>query len=354
MPAQTKKAAASVKDAASETPGYHNLIIATDFGDSVANAQIELRFRSVLQWCLAEREKRQHMPKEVKLDKLTAPHPLPHTVHVDDIPFGNTDFAAHAIYTSFRSIGRTWPNIMIHVCDPGVGKGDDRRILITDYGNAFIGPDNGSLGLIRAYFEDRGVETSLWQIDRHKIEALEQHRMAEPSYHIPRTFHGRDVFAVAAGLLAGGIAPTYYAHKLDQPVEMSPFVAGMDNLPLRLRSPQSFLAFRDNTFGNLKTNLTTDTLTFNQLMEEQATFRVTNAGARRCCGLSVPRYTFGTSNVFADQAPKQPLLYLGSTFAPEWDQRILELAVNMDDAGAYLKVPSGYSAAVELIIERLS
>lgn len=80
--------------------------------------------------------------------------------------------------------------VHVAVVDPGVGSA--RRILVAhDRGQAFLAPDNGLLGPVL------GGEAAVY--------ALDVARFALPG--ASRTFHGRDVFAVAAAALAEGLAP---------------------------------------------------------------------------------------------------------------------------------------------------
>lgn len=337
---------------------FQNLVILTDFGDDVANAQIEMRFRNVAQWVHEERTKRTLMPADITLPKAAAAAVNPAVMHVTDIPFGNIDYAGYALYCCYRALGRSRPNVFIHVCDPGVGAADDRCILQTDYGNTFIGPDNGTLGLLKTYFADRGIKSTLWQLDRDRLEELEQHRMEEPSYHIPRTFHGRDIFAVAAGLVAGGVPIASFAEQKDVARLIGTnFAEKLTSLPLKLNADILCFAFRDNTYGNLKTNLMLDGLTFDQLIEEDAVFQAVPANASFWQGGFSRRITFSVRRVFSDVSRGAGVLYLGSTFAPEWDSRLVELALNLGNVAQKLGLEANqnveYSGAVALRLRRL-
>ena len=338
-------------------PAFQNLIILSDFNCGIANAQIEMRFRNVFQWVLEESATRSLMPKEVDLPTRTVgtfPQ-APSVIDINDTPFGNIDYGAYSLYCCYRALGRSRPNIFIHVTDPGVGQGDDRTIMVTDYGNTFIGPDNNSLGLLKAYFEERGITCKLWKIDRDKVEELEQHRMEEPTYHIPRTFHGRDIFAVTAGLIAGGVHPSQLAkEEVKGGPQQSLYAKDIKPIPQQLRQRVVGYAFRDNTYGNLKTNLTLDSLSFDQLVDEGAQFRVSTTEAETSWWQPSGRVvTFTAKRIFADVPKNESLLYLGSTFAPQWDERFVELAINMNSASDRLGISHNYVGAKELIVERI-
>lgn len=82
-------------------------------------------------------------------------------------------------------------SICLCVVDPGVGS-DRRGIAFAAAGRIFVGPDNG----LFSYVLDASAATSAVVLDN-------------PRYHRPHvsaTFHGRDVFAPAAGHLAAGVA----------------------------------------------------------------------------------------------------------------------------------------------------
>jgi S-adenosylmethionine hydrolase len=95
--------------------------------------------------------------------------------------------------------------IHIAVVDPGVG-GKRKPILIETKNYFFVGPDNG-------------LFTMAGQRDRVK-QAI---NLTNPKYFLPdisATFHGRDIFAPAAGHLSLGINPNVFGKKLDHWVKL--------------------------------------------------------------------------------------------------------------------------------------
>ncbi len=81
------------------------------------------------------------------------------------------------------------PNtIFLAVVDPGVGGERDAVIVKTKRGRFFIGPDTG---LLYPAVEADGI-SKVYSI---KVETLK---------NVSKTFHGRDVFAQLAGLIAAG------------------------------------------------------------------------------------------------------------------------------------------------------
>jgi S-adenosylmethionine hydrolase len=85
--------------------------------------------------------------------------------------------------------------IVIHVIDPGVGNASQhpRTLVLRKDGTLFIGPDNGTLSLVCPPDSIEGI----WEINVNHISDLIGIDIAAGG-----TFHGRDVFAAAAYLLA--------------------------------------------------------------------------------------------------------------------------------------------------------
>lgn len=81
--------------------------------------------------------------------------------------------------------------VYLAVVDPGVGTSRLPLAVVTDAGQALVGPDNGLLSLA---WERLGGASTAVRIDSPDLV----------SWPVSRTFHGRDVFAPAAAHLAGG------------------------------------------------------------------------------------------------------------------------------------------------------
>ncbi|HVP77139.1 MAG TPA: SAM-dependent chlorinase/fluorinase [Thermodesulfobacteriota bacterium] len=90
--------------------------------------------------------------------------------------------------------------IHLSVVDPGVG-GTRKPILLVTPNYCFVGPDNGLFTIVA-------------QKERVKqIIALD-----EQKYHLSKvsaTFHGRDIFAPAAGHLSLGVHPGAFGHEIE-------------------------------------------------------------------------------------------------------------------------------------------
>jgi len=129
-----------------------------------------------------------------------------------------------------------FPQGAIHVAvvDPGVG-GARRAIAVRTRRHTFIGPDNGLLS--RACARQRVLE----------VVQIADRRYALPE--VSRTFHGRDIFAPAAGHLANGV-----------PVStLGPALSGWTQLPdlrpLISGDTMAGAVIHLDRFGNAVTNI---------------------------------------------------------------------------------------------------
>jgi hypothetical protein len=132
-----------------------------------------------------------------------------------------------------------FPRGTIHVAvvDPGVG--GNRADLLVEAGDSFfVGPDNGVLSL--AARAGRRI---------YRIEAPAFRR--EP---VSPTFHGRDVFAPTAGLLAAGASAADAGPRVDTMIDLTPPV-----LSHRAGQVEGQVIHIDS-FGNLITSLGAENL----------------------------------------------------------------------------------------------
>ncbi len=143
-----------------------------------------------------------------------------------DIPRGDIAHAAWVLATSSQE----FPHGTIHVCvvDPGVG-GARAEVVIPGDGQWYIGPDNGVFAYVVA--EEWGAHL----IENRSFRAL----------HVSKTFHGRDVFAVTAALIARG----------EPASECGPAVKLKGALPWGPRVRGVGRVVHIDTFGNLVTDL---------------------------------------------------------------------------------------------------
>ncbi len=195
---------------------------------------------------------------------------------------------------------RHFPEGTVHVAvvDPGVGS--ERAILVAEEsGHAFLAPDNGLLSGVL------GAEA--------RVCALDEDRFALPDRS--STFHGRDVFAPAAGALAGGLAPAragrpfpgWHRSERTDPVR----VAGD-------AGPIEALVVLVDRFGNLITGLDVGGLALD-LVEWEV-----EAGGRR-----IP-----AGRTYSEVAPGEPIALVDS-------YGHLEVAVRDGDAARELNLGRG-------------
>src|SRR5665809_16312 len=84
--------------------------------------------------------------------------------------------------------------------DPGVGSDRGAVAIHVSRGDYLVGPDNG---LLLPAIEALGGVEDAWLLDARTVRTQGRLTPVEPSH----TFHGRDVFAPAAALLATGLPP---------------------------------------------------------------------------------------------------------------------------------------------------
>ena len=132
---------------------------------------------------------------------------------------------------------RYFPARTIHVAviDPGVGTAR-RPVLVEALGQYFIGPDNGVFAFITARDE--------------KAKARELSNSKYFLSPVSKTFHGRDIFAAAAGHLAAGVRPASFGKRVADLIRFD-FVK-----PARYaRRIWTGVVLHIDHFGNLITNI---------------------------------------------------------------------------------------------------
>jgi S-adenosylmethionine hydrolase len=157
----------------------------------------------------------------------------PDAVLVDithEIPRGNV--AAGAL-TLAQAVPFFPPgSVHVAVVDPGVG-GQRADLVIEAGGRVFVGPDNGVLSLATR------SPRRAFRIDSPYF----RHEPVSP------TFHGRDVFAVTAGRIAGGCPAKEAGPPIDEIVELP----AMEDGPLQGECRATVIHV--DGFGNLITSL---------------------------------------------------------------------------------------------------
>jgi S-adenosylmethionine hydrolase len=175
---------------------------------------------------------------------------------------------------TLEQAARWFPPGTIHVAvvDPGVG-GTRAEVVVAAAGAYFVGPDNGLLALAAT------APRRAWRIE----SAAFRREPASP------TFHGRDVFAPAAGRLAAGWSPE----------QAGPPLADIAPAPVAAATPvgddTSAEVLHADGFGNLITSL--------------AAAPVSGSWRLEVGGRTFPLLGART---FAEAAPGGLLLYAGS------------------------------------------
>jgi S-adenosylmethionine hydrolase len=192
--------------------------------------------------------------------------------------------------------------VHLMIIDPTVGT--RRRALAgTDGKYHYVGPDNG----IFARVIEKEVNCRWYAIDASLL----------PTQTISSTFHGRDIFAPSAALLATGSLPEELGQRITDPR-----IIGIPKAHMKGNIIRGEIIDIDR-FGNLITNVSDDILVGEPTVllkkEEIIPFRKT----------------------FADVTPKSSVAYIGSL-------GYLEIAVNMGRADRLYRVDIGSIVEIRL------
>jgi hypothetical protein len=191
--------------------------------------------------------------------------------------------AAHAAWFPRRSV-------FLAVVDPGVG-GPRAALAILADGRWYVGPDNGLFEIVLR----RAATAQMWEI-----------AWRPPA--LSASFHGRDLFAPVAALIARGEAPAWQARPPDS--------ARRSDWPDDLAE----IVYVDH-YGNAMTGLRASAV---------------SAGARLVAGGRV----IPPARIFAAAAP-------GAAFWYENSNGLVEIAVNLGRADSGLGLAIGSAIAVE-------
>jgi S-adenosylmethionine hydrolase len=181
------------------------------------------------------------------------------------------------------------------VVDPTVGS--DRKPLIGYSGDYFfVGPDNG----IFSKAASRSGNMDWWAID---VSCL-------PSGQISSTFHGRDIFAPAAALLATGKSPSDLGKKIETVV-----IVDLPRPEVKAKMIAGEVIDIDN-FGNLVTNIESSMFTTGMFLNLEADE-----------GIPIVK-------TYSDVQQGKPLGYAGSA-------GYLEIGINMGRADTFFGADIG-------------
>jgi len=251
---------------------------------------------------------------------------VPHATIVDishAVPAQDVHSAAWILYTAYD----TFPQGTTHcvVVDPGVGS-QRRAIAVQAGAYTFVTPDNGLLSYVLA------------QEPLHMAVEL-----TNPRFHhhpVSQTFHGRDIFAPVAAHVAQGVPLDELGTPIDQPVTWPPQHPERDSGGALVGH-----VLHVDHFGNCVTDL--------QIRREKGVLLLTNPPGEGAEPLPIPRCHVcikvggrvlqGISRTYADGAPGQPLVLVGSS-----DH--LEIALVGGSAAQALGLRAGDPVAVDLNI----
>jgi S-adenosylmethionine hydrolase len=202
--------------------------------------------------------------------------------------------------------------VHLAVVDPGVGTGRKAVAIESNWGEIFVGPDNGLL--MPAVLGTGGVKRAFTITDERFLLTP-----------ISRTFQGRDVFAPAAAHIANGVDPSEFG----DPVDVSKLVC--------LEMPSAWIhddhlhaeVLQVDRFGNLQFDLERAQLEEIGLLNG-SNLEVRVEGHR----VSVP---LGAS--FGD-VPAGEFVMIEDSY------RYLSLAINNGDAAAKLRANAGSTAII--------
>lgn len=107
----------------------------------------------------------------------------------NDVSAYDTEAGAHLLHALASRLPRRTGDVFVAVVDPGVG-GPRRPVAVQADGNWYVGPDNGLLSIVA----QRAAVARWWEIT-WRPEVLSA------------SFHGRDLFAPVAAVLAQGEGP---------------------------------------------------------------------------------------------------------------------------------------------------
>jgi hypothetical protein len=236
------------------------------------------------------------------LAKLAPGSPVIDVTH--RVPRGDVRAGALAMT---RAIQYLPDGVALMVVDPGVGSQRKALALETNWG-FFVGPDNGLLSPAVALVGGAS-----------KIVSIENPEAMIPSPGA--TFHGRDIFAPAAGLLASGEAAIE---------DLGPVLDGNDVTPMLLPLPEvedgmvSGQCWWVDGFGNAQTNVGPDDL---------AEVGVA-PGSDVAVSIGATTHHLPWVGAYSDASEGSPLLHVDSA-------GLIAIAINGGSAAEELRIATG-------------
>lgn len=285
-------ATSAAAESSSGEPGI--VVLQTDFG---VKDQAVAAMRGVIR----------SVDRELIIDDLT-----------HEIPAYNVWEAAYRL----NAVADYWPKdtVFVSVVDPGVGTSRKSVVARLKNGLTIVTPDNGTLTLVAQRI---GIDT-VREIDERK------HRLpgSEGSY----TFHGRDVYAYNAALLASG------KMAFD---DVGPLQSGVVEIEYEKAGQSGNRLFGgipvlDPQYGNIWTNIAAALLDGLKVRAGDRLQLTISEG-----GVSRVALTLPFTHTFGDLPVGDPLLYVNSV-------GMLAVAINQGNFASTYHVTSGPTWRVEI------
>ena len=211
-----------------------------------------------------------------------------------------------------RAIQYLPEGVALVVVDPGVGSARKALAVETGWG-CFVGPDNGVLSPAVAMMGGATVMVSI----------------ENPEARIPspgETFHGRDVFAPAAALLASGEAAIRELGPELGPGEVQPLLLPLPETEGNVVGGEAWWVDR---FGNVQTNIGPDDLAAIGL----------GAGSVLTVRLGATVHSIRWVAAYSDVEPGHPLIHVDSA-------GLIAIAVRDGSAAERLNLSGGVSVTL--------
>jgi hypothetical protein len=211
-----------------------------------------------------------------------------------------------------RAIQYLPEGVALMIVDPGVGSGRKAIAAETEWGY-FVGPDNGVLSPAVALAGGAS-----------RIVSIENPEAMIPSPGA--TFHGRDVFAPAAALLAAGDAAIEDLGPTLSDDEVTPLLLPLSEVRADSVEGQCWWVDR---FGNAQTNIGPDELAKIGLVP----------GAAVSVRIGATAHTVTWRHSYSEAGAGEPLIHVDSA-------GLIAIAVNGGDAGEDLQLADGVSVTL--------
>ncbi|MEM1058210.1 MAG: SAM-dependent chlorinase/fluorinase [Verrucomicrobiota bacterium] len=201
--------------------------------------------------------------------------------------------------------------VLVGVVDPGTGSKHDPILIETDAGKYYLGPNNGIFSIVIA----REGLANAWKLNNADFF---------PPEAMGSTFHGRDVFAPAAGHLVSGVAPdelgeAITTRELELPGVLQPAKAGSHIIADVIHIDR---------FGNVLTSLPKG---FTPLLQEGKLANIT---------VNKQKHTTPVAVSFADMEKDRLFLIFGSS-------GVLEIARKEGSAAEMLQAKVGDKVTIQ-------